>query len=392
MNRHLLALVLVAICCAALWSPGSAHAAGIARPNPALIGLQVDYVNALASATGGVASLPPLDGAVIEQSVADRAFLSFLRRDDLGGFLPAPIGASALSSGGRKVVGLEHRLSQIPQFARAARGSVLSFAFTGGGGPTPPPDQGLGPVPGLGTPPAVTPPTNDNTVPPPNQGFGGSPAPTTPGAATTRGGETTKTTPKTTTTTTKTTGRTTTTQPTTTTRTPPPTTTATVPTTTGTVPATTTAPTTIAAATTSTAATTTTPAPPHTSCGTVGLHLDSNLVGCRIYVTNMAPGGSATELMTVRNDSGAPFTLELKADGTPNQLWNDLQMGVWDVTTPAPAPLPPLLFWTTQFNALGTLQADESVTFRIELALPLSAGNADQGRSASIDFIWHATG
>jgi hypothetical protein len=111
-----------------------------------------------------------------------------------------------------------------------------------------------------------------------------------------------------------------------------------------------------------------------------------------IHVVDMAPGDATFERTTIRNDSGAPFTLSLQATGTPNSLWNDLQMAVWEVDTPAPAPLPALLWWTLQDNPLTILQAGESVTFDVELALPGSAGNADQGKSATIDFHWHAVG
>jgi hypothetical protein len=106
----------------------------------------------------------------------------------------------------------------------------------------------------------------------------------------------------------------------------------------------------------------------------------------------MAPGDSAFELMTIKNESDVPFTLSLRASGTPNRLWDDLEMGVWEVGSPAPAPLPALLWWTLQENQLTTLQPDESASFHIELALPASAGNADQGYAASIDFHWHAQG
>jgi len=104
----------------------------------------------------------------------------------------------------------------------------------------------------------------------------------------------------------------------------------------------------------------------------------------------MAPGGTALERTTIRNDSDGPFTLSLQASGTPNSLWNDLQMGVWELNTPAPAPLPALLWWTTQENDLTTVAPGQSITFVIELSLPSTAGNADQGKAAVIDFTWHA--
>ena len=104
----------------------------------------------------------------------------------------------------------------------------------------------------------------------------------------------------------------------------------------------------------------------------------------------MAPGDSTYEHVTVRNDSGEPITLSLRAGGGTNHRWNVLQRGVWEQSTPAPSPLPALLWWTTQENQLTTLQPGESITFVIELALPASAGNDDQGLAASIDFHWHA--
>ncbi len=106
----------------------------------------------------------------------------------------------------------------------------------------------------------------------------------------------------------------------------------------------------------------------------------------------MAPGGSASEVMTITNDSSQPFTLSLRASGSQNQLWNDLTMGVWEQGTAAPVPLPSLLLWTTQSNTLVTLAAGASIRYEIELYLPTSAGNDDQGLVASIALTWTAQG
>jgi hypothetical protein len=106
----------------------------------------------------------------------------------------------------------------------------------------------------------------------------------------------------------------------------------------------------------------------------------------------MAPGGAASEVLTVRNDSGQPFAVSLRADGTVNALWHVLQLGVWEAGTTAPTPLPDLLWWTTQANTLATLQAGASIRYQIELYLPTTASNAVQGMTASIDLIWRAQG
>ena len=359
MRRALLVLAL-----AALAAPGLAHA-GVAHPNPAFVSPQLDYVEPLRGSDGNVASLAPLRRAVIREAVTDQAWLAYLRRDDLGGFIPARVGDTAFSSGGRDVVGTRRKNSEIPQFDEAAGGDVRSFAFTGG--PTPPPDNGKQPVPGVGVPPTPPVPSNTNTVPPPNQGFGGSTPPPAPGTTTT----TTAEPPGTTTTTEKPPPPPPTTTPTTTTTPlPPPTTTTTAP-----------PPTTTAGGGGSPG-----------DCGVAGLSVSSDLASCRINAVNMAPGQSTLERMTIRNDSGAPFTLKIRVEGTVNSLWNDLQLGIWEVGSPAPSPLPALLLWTAGESSLGTLNAGQTVTYQIELALAQSAGNGDQGKSATIDFVWHATG
>ena len=100
---------------------------------------------------------------------------------------------------------------------------------------------------------------------------------------------------------------------------------------------------------------------------------------------NMAPGGSASEVMRILNDTNQAFTVSLQAAGTQNSFWNDLQMGVWKDGTAAPNPLPPLLQWTTQANNLGSgpLPPGQTVKYKIELYLPTTAGNADQTRPRS---------
>ncbi len=351
-----------------LCSPAAARAAAaalpkIAHPNPALVSAHPDYVAPIPGVAGAAASLPPLDPAVIAQAVKDQAYLAFKTTGDLGGFAPAPTGQLALSSGGHTLVGIGAGTSQIPQLAQAAGGQVSSFAAAGGA-PATPPDQGGSPVPGLGQPPPVTPPSNNNNVPPPNQGFGGVPAPAPPPPTTTT--PTTRPTPP-----------------------PPP-------------PTTTTAPTTTTSTTTTTPTTTASPpaAPPPSpppgpsgaSCGTAGLAITSDHSTCRIVALNMAPGGSASEVMTIRNDTAQPFTLSLQAAGTVNALWSQLRMGVWEVGTAAPSPLPALLLWTTQANTLATLPAGATIRYEIELFLPTTAGNTTQGLSASIDLVWRAQG
>jgi hypothetical protein len=105
----------------------------------------------------------------------------------------------------------------------------------------------------------------------------------------------------------------------------------------------------------------------------------------------MAPGGATYEQLTITNTSGQDYTVSMKATGSQNPLWNDLQLGIWEVGTPAPSPLPSLLLWTTQYNDITPLAAGQTIHLQIELYLPTSAGNGDQDRAAVIDFNWRAT-
>jgi hypothetical protein len=125
-------------------------------------------------------------------------------------------------------------------------------------------------------------------------------------------------------------------------------------------------------------------------CGTTGLSIVSDLHRCRIVVVHEAPGDSAREELTITNTSSSSYTLSFEATGTPNTLWNDLELGVWRQGTTPPTPLPPLGFWTTQYTPLLTLDPGQRVRFTIELYLPATAGNADQRQSAVIDFHWRA--
>jgi hypothetical protein len=366
------ALVLAAIGLTALLPARVSEAAradvpGVQRPNPALSGFQLDYESPLPAPGGGVASLRPLDPHATAASVHDLRFLAYRDVDDLGGFVPAPVGGRALVGLGRTLVGRFGR-AQIPLMRVQAGGAVASFGLTGQPPAGGKPDNGRQPVPGIGVPVPAPQPSGERLPPPANQGFGGRPG---NGGGNGGGGTTT------------------------------------APTTTET--------------TTTTAATTTTTAPPASTtgdtgttpgggggggrggggggggggpgnCGTTGLKITSDLAGCRIVAVDMRPGDATTERLSVTNESGGPFTLALQATGTQNHLWQDLRMAVYHDGDPPPSPLPPLVYWTTQYNDLDVLAPGETVTYVVELYLPTSAGNVDQGLAAVIDFDWQATG
>lgn len=361
MSRRLAALATASawalLCLCVPVAAPAAPAPLVARPDPVLVSVHLDYVGPLRGPSGTPVALPALDPAVAAQAVADERYLHYRAPGDLGGFLLAPVGVSAMSSGGRDVVGAAARVSQIPQYAQAAEGVVRSFAFLGSA-PGRAPQNGRTSVPGIGLPPRLPPPSNSNAVPPPNQGFGGRPVnqPSEGGKQPSGGKRPSKSK-----------------HPSSGGKHPP--------------------------ATTPTPTPVVIPSPASAgggeeaggaSCGTVGLAITSDHSTCRIYAVNMAPGQSASEVMTVRDEAGVPVTLSLRASGEESRFWSDLRMGVWQAGTAAPDPLPALEWWTTQDNQLATLQPGQSVRYEIELYLPTSAGNEDQGQTALIDLTWRA--
>ena len=355
-------LTALGVVLAGLAAPGLAHAAPpIARPNPALVGIRLDYTDPLSTPRGTTATLPPLGRGAIAASMGDLAALGYHSAADLGGF------RVTVPARGHYLFPVPPQASQLPLLETDAGGSLLVYGrATANPSPTPP-DNGKGPVPGLGVVPP--PPNPDGSVPSANQGFGG--PPTNGGGAST--------------------GATTTSTTTTTRRRPPPPTT----TTTTTTPATTT----IATVTTSIGTTTSGGGGGGGGgggtgqCGVPGLSITSSNASCTITIGTAAPGDSVTELMTVTNTSTTTYTLALQALGpNNNHLWQDLEMAVYQQGTPPPAPFPPLLYWLAQFNNLAVMNPGDSITYVVTLFLPTTAGNADQGKSATITFDWLATG
>ena len=365
-------LVLIAAVAGALSAPGLAQAAAparIARPNPVTYPIRLDYVDPLVGADGKPASLAPLVQSVMMAAARDAATFRYASQGDLGGFVRATVGEGALAGGGRLVIHPVSFKPQIPLFARAGGGTVLSYTFAHTPtGPTWAPDNGR--VPRLAPPP---PPTPGNVPPPANQGFGGRPGgggrnggsggatTTTKGGGHTGGGGGT----------------------TTTTQSPPP------------PPTTTTTGTTTAASGGGgggggggcTGGSCTSGA-----CGVPGLSVDSNLPGCTLTIASAAPGDSVSETFTIQNTSGSAYTLSFMAGGANNNhLWQDLEMDVYDPSGGAPTPpLPSLTSWLGSFYALTTLNPGQTVQYVVVLYLPTTAGNADMGRSAIIDFTWSA--
>ncbi len=377
--------MLAALAGLALSAPAIAHGAPpIQRPNPLFVTLKLDYISPLPTPTGvGEAVLTPVQFKTTNQSIRDLQFLKYGRIDDLGGYMPAKVGAT-FQKGGQRLVGRSNK-PEIPLYGIYERNLDRSYTWLHGTGTGPLTNEGGGAVfvPGLGVPPVVAPPTNGNTTPPANQGFAGRPGGTiTTTIVTTVQGTTTSqlvTTTSTGHTTTKrrtTTARTTTTTvPTTTTFPSPPTlfTTTTTPTTTGSSPP---------------------PSPQPTDCGTIDVSVTSDL-NCLFIITNAKPGDSIVENYTIKNTGSVGYDLSLNItnDNPPdNHLWNDLTMGVWEMPGPAPNPFPPLNDWVPSYITLDHLNPGQTIHLRFDCLLPTTAGNADMRLGAVMTLNFRATG
>ena len=370
-------LLLLAVAAGVLAAPAFAHASTpIARPNPVTYPVRLDYVEPLVGADGKTASLATLGRGVMMAATIDAAHLRYSSSGDLGGFAAATVGSAALAGGGHDVIPPIPYAPQIPLFAREAGGAIESFTFRGSppGGPAAPPDNGTGVTP----PPP--PPSPGNVPPPANQGFGGRPSGRGGGSSTTttkgggkgggKGGTTT----------------TTTTQPT-------PTTTVTTTTTSTTTSSSVGGGSGSGGGGSGSGGGCTGGTCASGACGTPGISIDSSAPACTLTISTASPGDSASETFTIQNTSGSPYTLSFKAAGAnSNHLWQDLEMDVYDPSGGAPTPpLPPLTSWLGSFFALTTLNPGQTVQYVVVLYLPTTAGNADMGQSAVIDFTWSAS-
>ncbi|HEY2326682.1 MAG TPA: hypothetical protein VGH52_04265 [Gaiellaceae bacterium] len=376
--------VLAALAGFALAAPAIAHGAPtIQRPNPLFVTLKVDYINPLPTPTGvGEAILTPVQFKTTNHSMRDLQFLRYAKTGDLGGYLPATVGAT-FQKGGQRLVGRSNK-PEIPLYGIYETNLDRSYTWLHGIGTGPLSNEGGGAVfvPGLGVPPVVAPPTNGNTAPPANQGFAGKPGGTTTTTivTTVHGSTTVRTTTNVTTGRTTTKKRTTTARTTTTTSTtvpPPPTlfTTTSPPTTTGSNPP-------------------SPPPPPPTDCGTIDVSVSSDR-NCLFIITNAKPGDSIVENYTIKNTGKVTYDLSLNItnDIPPDDhLWNDLTMGIWETPGPAPNPFPPLTDWVPSFITLDTLHPGDTIHLRVDCLLPYTAGNVDMNRSSVMTLHFMATG
>ncbi|MDA8297391.1 MAG: hypothetical protein M0004_12535 [Actinomycetota bacterium] len=434
-----------------LVAPGAsaAPASGATHPKHSLVVIALDYGGAIIGASNKPVLLPALRRGVITASLSDYAYLHYTLRSDLGGFVPAPVGRFVAVAPVRlSVAGATHS-AQIPLYAKTngvAGNAVQAFAFQGGqatsSSTTPSTSTAnrslpttTGPTVTSSSSPASTSTTaqrgpSTSTTTGRAGGAGGAPAaglPPTPTSGTgapqtTTGVPAASTTTSslipgrgTTTTTSAPGGGTTTTAPgggggttttlaggkhptttTTTTTSPRPTTTSSSTTTSSTTTSprpsapptntTTTRPTT----TTSASTTTTSGAPVTTTTAPAGtVEMTNNHDGHSfLNATNMAPGSSSSDTVTIGNVGTAGFELTLEPTTSTNGLARALNLAITMDSSPRTVEYDGLLANVPASLPIERLAAGASTTFTFTLSLPTSAGNDLQNQSAQLDLTW----
>jgi spore coat-associated protein N len=106
---------------------------------------------------------------------------------------------------------------------------------------------------------------------------------------------------------------------------------------------------------------------------------------------NVKPGDTVVGKVTITNDGSLPAVMTLDEQSATNGFVNpaNVTMTVTDVTAPAS----PVVTWTGTFGsldslALGTWAKDEKHDYEFAVTLKASAGNNEQGKSASATYQW----
>ena len=122
--------------------------------------------------------------------------------------------------------------------------------------------------------------------------------------------------------------------------------------------------------------------------------IGSPLAGAAILTANgMAPGDVRTGYIDVTNIGDTAGTFALGATGlTPTPLAHELDLEVRDVSLGRP----PAVVYSGKLDslssvALGDMAQGEAHRYRFSVSLPADAGDAYQGTSSAVTFMWSAT-
>jgi len=122
--------------------------------------------------------------------------------------------------------------------------------------------------------------------------------------------------------------------------------------------------------------------------------IGSPLAGAAILTANgMAPGDVRTGYIDVTNIGDTSGTFALGATGlTPTPLAHELDLEVRDVSLGRP----PSVVYAGKLDslssvALGDMAQGEAHRYRFSVSLPADAGDAYQGTTSAVTFLWSAT-
>jgi spore coat-associated protein N len=111
-------------------------------------------------------------------------------------------------------------------------------------------------------------------------------------------------------------------------------------------------------------------------------------------LSNVKPGDTVIGKVTITNTGSLPAAMVLEELSAVNGFVDDsnLNMTISDVTTPAS----PVQKWSGAFATLGSLplgtwDGGEKHDYQFAVTLKATAGNAEQGKSASATYRWNGT-
>ncbi len=132
----------------------------------------------------------------------------------------------------------------------------------------------------------------------------------------------------------------------------------------------------------------------HTVSVTSGtLSHNNNQNGATLSLANLKPGDTRTGTLTISNDGTLDSTLTLQETADSSTFVpGDLQLTITQsgVTRPLFAGNFGALDNSTKLD-LGALNVKGSTTLTFEVTMPLAAGNANQGKSASASYAYVTT-
>lgn len=120
---------------------------------------------------------------------------------------------------------------------------------------------------------------------------------------------------------------------------------------------------------------------------------DNNEDGATLSITNIQPGDVKTGFLIITNDGTLDSTLTIQETADATQFVpGDLKLKISQVGRETP-------LYNGNFGELdntlkldlGSLNVGDSTTLNYEVSMPLTAGNANQGKTASVNYQYVTT-